>query len=185
MDHSKIVLDIQCFKSNLNSYIIKEITAISLESGIILFHHIVCPPYDRKLLSQDKLRESYWLTKYFHGLEWYYGDVPYDVILEKIRDLFSSNSSSTEQSTTTTTAAVLVKGCEKTEFIKSIVPDCCKVIDLDSLGCQSLESLSNLFTTDTLRCSHHKSANHRCSLSNTVNLRKWYLLSQQRQQQSK
>lgn len=169
MDHDTIVLDIQCFKSNLNAYIIKEITAINLTSGIILFHHIVCPPYDHKLLSQEKLRESYWLTKYFHGLEWCSGDVPYDVILEKIRDLFSNKKPST----------VLVKGGEKAEFIKSVIPDYCKVIDLDSLGCQSLESLSNLFTIDTLRCNHHKSVNHRCSLSNTVNLRRWYLLSQQ------
>lgn len=171
MVHSKIVLDIQCFKNNLNSYIIKEVTAISLESGTLMFHHIVCPPYDHRLLSQDKQRESYWLTKYFHGLEWHSGDIPYDIVLEKIRDLVNNTSSTT---------TVLVKGCEKTEYIKSIVSEYCNVVDLDSLGCQSLDSLNNLFTNDTLRCSHHKSGNHRCSLSNTVNLRKWYLLSQQK-----
>lgn len=175
MEHEKIVLDIQCFKNNLNSFIIKEATAISLESGTILFHHIVCPPHDKGLLSQDKLRECCWLSKYFHGLDWHVGDTPYDVILEKIKDLFNKSPS---------TVLLLVKGCEKADYIKSIVPNYCNVVDLDSLGCQSLDSLNNLFTIDTLRCCHHKSVNHRCSLSNSVSLRKWYLLSQQQQQQT-
>lgn len=170
MDPNTIVLDIQCFKNNQNSFIIKEITAINLESGTLLFHHIVCPPYERRLLSPDKLRECYWLTQNFHGLEWHSGDIPYDVILEKIRDLFNITSSFP--------LTVLVKGCEKREFIKSLVPEYCNVVDMETLGCQSLDSLSNLFTNDTLRCTHHKYNTHRCSLSNTVNLRKWYLLSQ-------
>lgn len=176
MEPNTIVLDIQGFKNNLNSFIIKEITAINLDSGTLLFHHIVCPPYDRRILSPDKLRECYWLTKHFHGLEWHSGDIPYDVILEKIRDIFNENTNSTTTSTNLP-LTVLVKGLEKKEYIKSLVPEYCSVIDLDSLGCQSLDSLNNLFTNDTLRCANHKNDTHRCSLSNTVNLRKWYLLS--------
>lgn len=166
MDPNTIVLDFQCFKSNLNNFIIKEISAISVESGILRFHHIVCPPYNQKLLSPEKLRECYWLTKHYHGLEWNNGDVPYDIVLEKITDL------------STDPITLLVKGHEKMKFIKSIVPDYFTVLDMDLLGCQSLDTLNSLFTNDTLRCAHHKNTSTRCSLSNAVNLRKWYLLSQ-------
>jgi hypothetical protein len=161
-----VVLDIQCYKDNNNSFIIKEIAAIDVETGSLLLHHIVCPPYDRKLLTAEKLRESYWLEKYYHGLEWGQGDIVYQVLLNKVKLLFTSVSH------------VFVKGEEKASFIKSILPRQCTVIDLECLHCQSLDVLNSLFTKDTLRCSNHKAVDHKCALSNSLNLRKWYLITQ-------
>lgn len=168
MEHNTIVLDIQCFKSNFNSFIIKEITALHLESGTILFHHIVQPPYNRDLLSPAKLRESNWLTTYFHGLDWNIGDISYSAVLEKLRESCYVNPNTT----------ILLKGSEKRLFIQSLIREECLVLDLETVGCPSLDSLNSMYTSSTLRCNYHKYVNHRCSLSNAINLRRWYLLNQ-------
>lgn len=161
-----VVLDIQCFKDNNGCFIIKEIAVIDADTGSLLFHHIVCPPYDRRLLTAEKLRESHWVTKYYHGLDWCHGDIPYPVLMEKIKTTFTSIS------------LVFVKGQEKADFIRTVLPRQCNVIDLEHLHCNSLDVLSSLFTTDTLRCKNHKAIDHKCALSNCVNLRKWYKLTQ-------
>lgn len=163
MDHPTIILDIQCFKDNSDNLIIKEVTAIELESATLLFHHIVCPPFERKQLSSEKLRESYWTIKHCHGIEWNQGDIAYTVMMKKLEYLFSS------------CLRVYVKGIEKRQFIKTLCPDYCLVIDLESLGCESLECLNILYANNSLRCKYHTSSNHRCSLTNALNLRRWYM----------
>lgn len=163
MDHREIILDIQCFKDNSNSFIVKEVCAIELDSGILLFHHIVSPPYERKQLSAGKLRESYWTTKYHHGIEWNVGDISYNSMMDKLEYLFSSCLS------------IYVKGSEKKQYIKSLCPEYCQVLDLETLNCESLESLSVLYVNDSLRCKYHTSENHNCALANALNLRKWYI----------
>lgn len=169
MDRSQydaVVMDIQCFKGNENSLIIKEVTIIDVETSNLLLHHIVCPPFSRLSLSPAKLRESLWLTNYFHGLEWSQGDIPYHSMLDKIKVCLSN------------TSTVYVKGLQKQEFLQNIVPLHCKVQDLESMGCQSLGSLTDLFDIDLVRCKHHKTSDHRCALSVALALRKWYVLTQ-------
>lgn len=82
--------------------------------------------------------------------------------MERLEELFSS------------CLRVYVKGCEKREFIKSICPDYCQVIDLEELGCLSLESLNVLYKNEAIRCKHHKLLKHKCALTNAINLRKWF-----------
>jgi hypothetical protein len=163
---TSVILDIQCFKDNNNCFIIKEIAAVNVKSGALLFHHIVSSPYPRMLLSAEKMRESYWLTKHYHGLEWSDGDILYQLMLEKLKTIFTSVSS------------VFVKGREKSDYLKTILPEECNVIDLETLHCQSLDVITNLFEKETLRCNSHSAIFHKCALSNVVNLRKWYLLTQ-------
>lgn len=166
MYHHRVVLDIQCFTNNANSYIIKEAAAIDIDYGILLFHHIASPPYDIRALSLEKQRENKWLTRNFHGLPWNSGDISYTDLFDRLRDLLKS------------CVTVFVKGLEKKEFIQSMSlgPRYCEVKDLTSLGCYSLNHLTETCTIDSLKCNHHKSPAHRCALANAVNLRKWYTL---------
>ena len=68
-----------------------------------------------------------------------------------------------------------MKGEEKKDFIRTLVPSHCTVVDLQSLGCPSIKALDIMFRNDTLRCRHHIALTHRCALSLAVNLRKWLL----------
>lgn len=131
-------------------------------------HHIVKPPFDRDYLSQEKLRETAWLTKNCHGLEWDQGDIWYHVLEDLLRKCIARRP------------AVYVKGREKKEFIRQHFitdPSVTSVIDLSDMGCGSLGATTNLLSTNTIRCGQHKRIKSRCALSNCLVLRSWLFLS--------
>lgn len=163
MDISSVTLDMQCFKDNVNCFIITEVSAVDIKTGTILFHHVVSPPYNCSLLSPEKQREASWLTDNFHGLDWYAGDISYTDAIDKIRNILNSPTT------------ILMKGCEKMKYVNSLVAGYCKIIDISTMGCPSLDMLDRIYNSDSVRCNHHKYSHHRCSLSNAINLRKWYL----------
>lgn len=163
-----IVVDFQCFKDNYNEFILKEVCALEADSGTLLMHHIAKPPFKQDILKEEKQRESYWLTKHYHGLEWNQGDIWYYLLEEKLRTCISKR------------ATVYVKGAEKKDFIRRhFVTDFCttQVIDLNDIGCGSLSSINNLMSKNLLRCHHHKTLHSRCALSNCIALRGWLFLS--------
>lgn len=158
-----VVIDFQCFKNNSNEFIIKEVSIIDTTSGCLLIHNIARPPFSIRTLKQEKIREVNWLVINHHGIEWCDGNIDYDVLLCIIKSILA------------TASTILVKGCEKTKFIQTLVPGCCSVLDLETLGCGSLKFLNDLYFNDALRCKHHKCITHVCSLTNTINMRRWYL----------
>lgn len=165
---SPIIVDIQCFKDNQNEYTLKEVCVLEADTGVLLMHHIAKPPYDRSELSDEKLRESYWLTKHCHGLRWEFGDIPYYELFNKLTDCISKRPT------------VYVKGFEKKEYLKRHhVMDfvTTNVIDIGAIGCESITSINNLMSTNVLRCRNHKSINSRCALTNCVAIRGWLHLT--------
>jgi hypothetical protein len=165
---SSVIVDFQCFKDNNNDYLLKEVCVLEADSGTLLMHHIVKSPFDRDFLSEEKLRESHWLTKHCHGLEWDQGDIWYHMLEDKLRACLAKRS------------IVYVKGDQKKLYLqRHFIKDTCttNVIDFNDIGCGSLLSINNLLSTTALRCRHHKSIHTRCALSNCVTLRGWLHLS--------
>lgn len=163
-----VVVDIQCFKDNKNEYIIKEVCVLEATTGILLMHHVAKPPYGHSELSDEKLRESHWLTKHCHGLQWEHGDIPYYALFNKLTACISNRPS------------VYVKGLEKKEYLKRHhITDfvTTTVIDVCDIGCGSLASIGNLLSTNILRCRNHKSTQSRCALTNCVAIRGWLHLT--------
>ena len=165
-----VILDVQCFKDNTNDLLLKEVSVVEVNSGTILLHHIAKPPFDRDSLTEEKLRESYWLTKHCHGLEWDRGDIPYYVLMDKLRTCLTRRT------------LVYVKGSEKKEFVQRnfiIDPVTTTVVDMSDLGCGSLTSTSNLLSTNVVRCGQHKrrGTHKRCALANCTVLRGWLFLT--------
>lgn len=181
---SSVVLDIQCFKDNDNEFIVKEASVVDLATGTLLLYHVALPPFDRGLLSEEKLRESYWLSKHCHGLDWNRGDIPYQVMMDQLRVCLSGR------------AVIYVKGLEKKIFVtkrlldSTLLPTCRSIhtppviIDISDYGCGSLSSLSNLLSASTVRCGQHNSVWTRCALANSVQLRSWLLLTGNRNSHS-
>lgn len=171
-NNSAVILDIQCFKDNDNDYLIKEVCVLEVVSGILLLHHIAKPPFDRDFLTEEKLRESYWLTKRCHGLEWEHGDIPYFVLVDKLRACLNGRST------------IYVKGLEKKEYVKRYLvteptaATTTTVVDMSDLGCRSLASTTNLLSATVLRCGQHKrGSKSRCALANCSVLRGWLFLT--------
>jgi hypothetical protein len=165
---SSVILDLQCFKDNSNDYVVKEASVIDVCTGTLLLHHIARPPFDRDFLSEEKLRESYWLTKHCHGIDWNHGDIPYYALIDKLCACLNNQS------------VVYVKGLEKKKYIMKYLitnNDEVLVVDMADIGCGSLSTIGNLLSTNTLRCGQHKSVQHRCALVNCTLLRGWLLLT--------
>lgn len=163
-----VIVDIQCFKDDQNEFILKEVCVLEADTGVLLMHHVAKPPYERTDLSDEKLRESYWLTKHCHGLTWEHGDIPYHALLYKLTTCISKRPT------------VYVKGLEKKEYLKrQHIRDfvTTNVIDVCDIGCGSLASINNLMSTNILRCCNHNSTHTRCALTNCVAIRGWLYLT--------
>lgn len=159
---TSVVLDIQCFKNDENEFILKEVCIIEVVTGILLLHHIAISPYSQRFLSQEKLRESCWLTKHYHGLEWNKGDIGYHTLIQKVRTCLSDYST------------VYVKGLEKKQYVLNtlVTDETSLVVDMSDIGCSSLASISG---SSTIRCNHHKSVQNHCALANCTSLRHWLI----------
>lgn len=174
-----VVFDIQCFKDNNNEYIVKEVCVLDVTKGVILLHHVAGPPFDRSAcMDKNKRRESHWLTKHYHGLEWGQGDIAYHVLMDKLCECLAQQST------------VYMKGEEKKVFVtKNLLPQgedevdgyvtsaqTIKVIDMCELGCTALDALHNpMLAANLIRCNNHKKPTHLCALSNCLLLRGWLL----------
>lgn len=168
---SPVILDIQCFKDNNSKFIVKEASVLEVDTGTLLLHHIAQAPYARDVLTQDKLRESYWMSKHCHGLEWDQGDIPYHVLLDKLRSCLANRT------------LIYVKGVEKQDFVYQnlLTPAYgyadTEVVDMMDIGCGSLASIGNILSHNVLRCGRHKNTTTRCALANCTLLRSWLLLT--------
>lgn len=161
--HGSVVLDMQCFKDSDNDFLLKEVCVVDVTTGTLIMHHIARPPFNRDYLTADRLRESNWLTRHCHGLEWDQGDIAYIALLDKLRACLIHRP------------IVYVKGSQKRTFVQRHLitePAATAVQDMDDLGCGSLNGPPSC---RTLRCSHHKSALNRCALHNCIILRDWLM----------
>lgn len=172
---SPIIVDFQCFKNNKNEFILKEVCVLDVNTGTLLMHHVAKPPYSQSELSDEKLRESHWLTKHCHGMTWEQGDIPFNSLLYKLTDCITNRPT------------VYVKGFEKKEYLKrQHVMDfvTTNVIDVGDIGCGSIDSINNLLSTNILRCNSHNFASSRCALSNCVAIRGWLHLTATRPEEN-
>lgn len=80
-----IIFYFRCFKYHNNEYILREECVLENDSGTLLRYHIAKLPFSREFLTQQKLCESYWLTKHCDGREWDQGDIWYNILEEKLR----------------------------------------------------------------------------------------------------
>ncbi|KYN17798.1 hypothetical protein ALC57_09902, partial [Trachymyrmex cornetzi] len=69
-----IVIDIQGFRDVEDNFIPKEVAVLAI-NATITEHWIMRPPYPFGELPKRARRENNWLTRNYHGIEWFDGDV--------------------------------------------------------------------------------------------------------------
>lgn len=171
--HGSVLLDMQCFKDSDNDFLLKEVCVVDVTTGTLIMHHIARPPFNKWHLTAERLRESNWLTRHCHGLEWDQGDIAYVALLDKLRSCFIHRP------------IVYVKGSQKRDFVMRhliVEPSATTVQDLGDLGCGSLNGPTS--SHQTLRCRHHKSTINRCALHNCIVLRSWLMATTKETQTS-
>lgn len=104
------VVEFEAFQDVGNGFIIKELAAVDVESGlsrVVLFK----PPFELTCLDQKSRRVAFWLERNRHGVSWEDGDVDYSELQKTIRDLCTSYS------------CVFTKGAEKARFLRAFHPN--------------------------------------------------------------
>ncbi|KYN13605.1 hypothetical protein ALC57_14203 [Trachymyrmex cornetzi] len=69
-----IVIDIQGFRDVEDNFIPKEVAVLAI-NATITWHWIMRPPFPFGKLPERARRENNWLTRNYHGIEWFDGDV--------------------------------------------------------------------------------------------------------------
>lgn len=155
MNRKCFLIDLQGFKDDRNEFIIKEIAIMNIKNCEYL-HWFVKQPYPINKLSPALIRQANYVSKFYHGIPYNYGNIPFYVIKKKLKEIISYN-------------LVLVKGSEKRDFLQRIFKKA-KIEDLSDIP--SLKKLKPRF--NNYYCSFHSSNQlclfFSCALNNVYNI---------------
>lgn len=146
------VIDFQGYQTASKSLIVKELSLVSISHGSS-WHWFFKPPQDVEEVGQSKT--NLWVKRHIHGLEWDYGDVPY----EDMRYLLQYAAKDFD--------ILWGKGMEKCKFLEELVDK--PVYDLHEFGCPNLKVLENCKTA----CHFHLNSSFVCSLNQAHRLASW------------
>lgn len=148
-----IFVDLQGFKNSKNEFIVKEIAIVTNEWTQVF---VVKPPYMYSALSPEEKKQTNWLERN-RGLRWSEGFVDYREF-KRIIPLYLENKN------------VIVKGCEKIQWIKNLCEHC-KIVEFGDKGCPKFVTLHEKYKDCNINCVYHKK---QCALKNAICLLKWY-----------
>ena len=101
----EFIVDVQGFKKSINQFVFKELAIVPLQEDVQPTVYLFEPSNHWNSLTAKYKSENAWLTRHYHGLEWFSGDIPYDELRLIIRDTLRSAS------------ALYVKGLEKKKWV--------------------------------------------------------------------
>lgn len=167
MNHKEeFVIDFQAFKDGKNEFILKEIAIVAIHVNQIV-HVMVLPPYPLKTLPPAKQREADWLTKRYHGIQWFSGYISHELAVSLLRAIV------------TRATTLFIKGSERKRFLKHLLP-IKKIVDLDSLHCPKAEMLLRVQDAPICFYSPHwkqpGSPSYACALDRAYKFKRWFQL---------
>lgn len=148
------IVDVQGFKTDENQFIVKEIAVLCNNHLQTLLIKQPYPFYD---LTTSEKRQVSWIERNRH-IYWREGFVPYWQFKYYISDFLKDKN-------------VYVKGLEKVQWIKEILPDN-TVYNLEDKGCPSIMKLYAEYNESNLifYCLYHSKI---CAQKNVICLSKW------------
>lgn len=145
----------QCFKSNDNELIVKE---LALKDEEKFRHFLFKPPYARGHLWPKTCRINDYCTRNIHGFKWEKGYDDY-IALKLILKSHCRNKK-----------FVLTKGSEKKRFLEKYLD--LPVFDLDDMILKSFDALPP--SADFLECPYQHN-NYSCAGLNAYKIYEWFL----------
>jgi len=154
-----IVIDIQGFRNADEKFIPKEVAVVAINATII-GHWIMMPPCPFSDLSERVRRENNWLSRNYHGIEWFDGEGNLKYFTLQLREI------------TRQARYIYTRGQEKTRYLRELL----------SRNVYNLEGISPPFKElpdgeeGGQRCTHHgfrTKAKFLCALRNAYKLKHW------------
>ena len=154
-----IVIDIQGFRDETNNFIAKEVAVVAIDAPFVS-HWIMMPPCAFGKLPAKARRENNWLSRNYHGIEWFDGEVNPKYFTSHLREIARH------------ARCIYVRGNEKANYLRNLL----------SRDINNLEGISPSFKNltpeeDAIQyCGHHgvrKFGNFHCALYNAYKLKYW------------
>lgn len=146
-----VVVDFQGFKDEYNQFVVKELAFGSIREGRCVSRYLFKSPFEFHYLPRRIQLTNLWLTRNYHGLEWYDGTIEYDQL------------SSVLLSETMNFKTIVCKGLEKSNFLSRILNR--EVVNLDKLVGRRL---SDMPVNGNL-CNH----GGKCAVENVLRINQW------------
>lgn len=157
-----IVVDMLGMYDKEGRFLPKEIAVVALNQPFMM-HWLVEPPYPFSELSADVRRRNDYLTRHYHGLEWYEGDVSCKQVYANLREIARHSR------------FIHTRGEERAELLRNVTTR--EVIDLGAVEEPMCPDTSILPRTCN-NCMRHAlgnmGPNTRCALKRVFALKKWY-----------
>lgn len=156
-----IVVDIQGFRDGKENFIPKEVAIVAVNAPIT-GHWIIAPPYPFDDLPEKSRKENNWLSRKYHGIEWYDGETNLERFTLYLREI------------TREVRYIYCRGHEKEHYLRRVL----------SRNIYNLEGISPAFKNlpeikeCKQRCSHHGlrfSPTFTCALRNVYKLKRWLI----------
>ena len=135
----------------------KDVAVIAL-NHMFLGHSITAPPHLFSEFSSTVQQQNNWLTCFYHGIEWFEGDVLTEFLYSNLRDVAK------------TAGQIYTRGREKAQPLQKITSR--QIVNFEVLTCPPFKKLSNM----RVYCFYHgikKEEYYICALNNEVKLKRW------------
>lgn len=139
-----LIIDFQGFKIENNEFVVKELAAYD---GYRVSHYVFERPFDFKYLPRKYQKQSIWLSRHYHGIDWVAGDIP----LSKLDEILNRLSNDESQ--------IYIKGREKANYLRRFINK--PLLELDE---------QPRLIKGSPMCFYHTKANCVCSLFNVYYL---------------
>ena len=154
-----IVVDIQGFRNDDAKFIPKEVALLAINKPIV-GHWIMTPPCSFGDLPERARRENNWLSRNYHGIEWFDGEADPEYFTQQLREI------------TRCVRYIYSRGHEKAQYLRNLL----------SRNVYNLEGISPPFKNlpdvkeNGGRCVHHgfrSNTKFACALHNAYKLKHW------------
>jgi len=156
-----IIVDIQGFKDVEESFFPKEVAIVSINNAHYA-HWIIAQPCSFTELPARSKSQNNWLSKNFHGIEWFEGDTPYKNLCRHLKTIAQF------------TNQIFTRGKDKSAFLQRITSR--NVINLEEeKECPPFHQLPQLEQACLFHSIKSKTNNqeYTCALNNALRIRKW------------
>lgn len=158
------IVDMQGFKDDLNSFIVKEFSVLTKN---IKFHEIIKSNLDYDELNASTKRSAEWLKEFHHGLSWDDGYISIGELRQTLQPILQNK-------------IIYVKGRDKVQWLREIMHTTNNLLikNLEDLGCDlNLNLFGNQGKNEPpMTCSKHKkmTMDYVCAMRNAIKLKLWY-----------
>ena len=162
----EVVIEIQGFRDICGRFLPKEIAIVAIGNAIE-DHWILSPPHAFQDLTEKSKRENNWLSRYYHGIEWFDGETNQKYFTSRLREI------------TRHVGNIFTAGSEKARYLENLLSR--NIYNLENIA-PAFKNIPEEEGEGRLCCFHGfgKFTAYHCAVRNANKLKRWVLMRKSR-----